>query len=156
MEVGLYDAGYRHLHLDDCWAAKERNATGFPYPEIDHFPNGESAPAATSAEKPSSRSFGVARQRELAPYPSPSCPFFVSFHLAHRGSPLLVAGDRGLVSSAELLRAAGMKPVIDYIHSRGLRFGICKQPCRLFPVPGAGQQPRPLNGIIDCHAAPVL
>jgi hypothetical protein len=73
-----------------------------------------------------------------------------------RGSPLLVAGDRGLVSSAELLRAAGMKPVIDYIHSRGLRFGICKQPCRLFPVPGAGQQPRPLNGIIDCHAAPVL
>jgi alpha-galactosidase len=40
MEVGLYEAGYRHLHLDDCWAAKERNATGFPYPEIDHFPNG--------------------------------------------------------------------------------------------------------------------
>jgi hypothetical protein len=119
MEVGLYDAGYRHLHLDDCWAAKERNATGFPYPEIDHFPNGESAPAATSAEKPSSRSFGVARQRELAPYPSPSCPFFVSFHLAHRGSPLLVAGDRGPVSSAGLLRAAGMKPVIDYVHSKG-------------------------------------
>jgi hypothetical protein len=34
------DAGYRHLHLDDCWAAKERNATGYPYPEHDHFPNG--------------------------------------------------------------------------------------------------------------------
>lgn len=40
MEVGLYDAGYRHLHLDDCWAAKERNATGYAYPEKDHFPNG--------------------------------------------------------------------------------------------------------------------
>ena len=40
MEVGLYEAGYRHLHLDDCWAAKERNATGYSYPEKDHFPNG--------------------------------------------------------------------------------------------------------------------
>ena len=40
MEVGLYEAGYRHLHLDDCWAAKERNATGYPYPEKDHFPDG--------------------------------------------------------------------------------------------------------------------
>ena len=65
-----------------------------------------------------------------------------------------MAGDRGLVSPAGLLRAAGMKPVIDYIHSRGLRFGICKPPCRLFPVPG-GQQPRPLSGMVDCHAAPV-
>ena len=25
---------------DDCWAATERNATGYPYPEVDHFPNG--------------------------------------------------------------------------------------------------------------------
>ena len=28
-EVGLYKAGYRHFHLDDCWADLERNATGF-------------------------------------------------------------------------------------------------------------------------------
>ena len=40
VEVGLYDAGYRHLHLDDCWAAQERNATGFPFPQLDHFPDG--------------------------------------------------------------------------------------------------------------------
>jgi len=39
-EVGLYDAGYRHFHLDDCWADKERNATGFLQAERDHFPNG--------------------------------------------------------------------------------------------------------------------
>jgi alpha-galactosidase len=40
IEVGLYDAGYRHFHLDDCWADLERNATGFLQPERDHFPNG--------------------------------------------------------------------------------------------------------------------
>ena len=27
------------FHLDDCWAGG-RNATGFLYPEMDHFPNG--------------------------------------------------------------------------------------------------------------------
>ena len=40
IEVGLYAAGYRHFHLDDCWAATERNATGYLMPEADHFPNG--------------------------------------------------------------------------------------------------------------------
>eukprot|EP00440_Ansanella_granifera_P031133 gb/GFBE01033808.1/.p1 GENE.gb/GFBE01033808.1/~~gb/GFBE01033808.1/.p1 ORF type:complete len:444 (+),score=87.29 gb/GFBE01033808.1/:1-1332(+) len=39
-EVGLYDAGYRHFHLDDCWADVERNASGFLQAERDHFPNG--------------------------------------------------------------------------------------------------------------------
>jgi len=39
VDVGLYDAGYRHFHLDDCWAGG-RNETGFLYPEADHFPNG--------------------------------------------------------------------------------------------------------------------
>lgn len=38
--VGLYDAGYRHFHLDDCWADVERNASGFLQAERDHFPNG--------------------------------------------------------------------------------------------------------------------
>jgi len=37
--VGLYDAGYRHFHLDDCWAGG-RNETGFLYGEKDHWPNG--------------------------------------------------------------------------------------------------------------------
>merc|ERR1712216_1111075 len=40
MEVGLYDAGYRHFHLDDCWADLERNASGFLQAERDHFPHG--------------------------------------------------------------------------------------------------------------------
>ena len=38
-ELGLFEAGYRHFHLDDCWAGG-RNATGYLYPEKDHFPNG--------------------------------------------------------------------------------------------------------------------
>lgn len=40
LETGLYEAGYRHFHLDDCWADLERNATGFLQGERDHFPNG--------------------------------------------------------------------------------------------------------------------
>ena len=42
ISLGLYAAGYRHLHLDDCWAGP-RNATGFLTPEADHFPNGMKA-----------------------------------------------------------------------------------------------------------------
>ena len=38
-DVGLYQAGYRHFHLDDCWAGG-RNASGYLYPEPPHFPNG--------------------------------------------------------------------------------------------------------------------
>eukprot|EP00943_MAST-04B_sp_MAST-4B-sp1_P000007 g7.t1 len=38
-ELGLFDAGYRHFHLDDCWAGG-RNSTGYLYPEKNHFPNG--------------------------------------------------------------------------------------------------------------------
>lgn len=41
--VGLYDAGYRHFHLDDCWADLQRNASGFLQAERDHFPNGMKA-----------------------------------------------------------------------------------------------------------------
>ena len=37
--VGLYDAGYRHFHLDDCWAGP-RNATGYLTADPKHFPNG--------------------------------------------------------------------------------------------------------------------
>mmetsp|Transcript_71589 Transcript_71589/g.125298 ORF Transcript_71589/g.125298 Transcript_71589/m.125298 type:complete len:623 (-) Transcript_71589:83-1951(-) len=38
-EVGLYDAGYRHFHLDDCWAGG-RDDEGKLVPEPRHFPNG--------------------------------------------------------------------------------------------------------------------
>jgi alpha-galactosidase len=37
---GLYDAGYRHIHLDDCWSIVERNATGFIQADPNRFPNG--------------------------------------------------------------------------------------------------------------------
>ena len=40
IETGLYDAGYRHLHLDDCWAGRQRNATGFIQPDPARFPGG--------------------------------------------------------------------------------------------------------------------
>jgi alpha-galactosidase len=40
IEAGLYDAGYRHLHLDDCWAGKTRNATGYIQPDATRFPRG--------------------------------------------------------------------------------------------------------------------
>jgi alpha-galactosidase len=39
VEVGFYEAGYRHFHLDDCWAGG-RFDNGTVYPEQDHFPNG--------------------------------------------------------------------------------------------------------------------
>ena len=39
-EVGLFDAGYRHFHLDDCWADHERNASGFLQADRQHFPKG--------------------------------------------------------------------------------------------------------------------
>lgn len=39
VSLGLAQAGYKHVHLDDCWAGP-RNATGFITPEPDHFPNG--------------------------------------------------------------------------------------------------------------------
>jgi hypothetical protein len=28
LEVGLYEAGYRTIHLDDCWANAGRNSSG--------------------------------------------------------------------------------------------------------------------------------
>ena len=40
IETGLYDAGYRHLHLDDCWAGRQRNASGFIQPDPARFPGG--------------------------------------------------------------------------------------------------------------------
>ena len=30
-DLGLYEAGYRHFHLDDCWAGG-RNASGYLFP----------------------------------------------------------------------------------------------------------------------------
>eukprot|EP00040_Diaphanoeca_grandis_P023005 m.124567 g.124567 ORF g.124567 m.124567 type:complete len:580 (-) comp29065_c0_seq7:159-1898(-) len=36
--TGLYDAGYRHFHLDDCWSISQRNATGFIQADPARFP----------------------------------------------------------------------------------------------------------------------
>lgn len=38
--LGFKDAGYTAFHLDDCWADKNRNESGFLQGELDHFPNG--------------------------------------------------------------------------------------------------------------------
>lgn len=57
IELGFPKFGYRHFHLDDCWANHDRNESGFLQGELDHFPN-------------------------------------------------------------------GMKPVVDYVHSKGLTFGL--------------------------------
>jgi hypothetical protein len=35
-----HDFRYRHLHLDDCWAATERNATGHIQADPARFPGG--------------------------------------------------------------------------------------------------------------------
>jgi len=43
VSLGFPDAGYHHFHLDDCWANKDRNSTGFLQGELDHFPNGMKA-----------------------------------------------------------------------------------------------------------------
>jgi alpha-galactosidase len=48
---GLYDAGYRHFHLDDCWAGtvnktgqnQGRNATGYLEADAHLFPGGMKA-----------------------------------------------------------------------------------------------------------------
>ncbi len=37
ISLGFYEHGYRHFHLDDCWANVDRNATGFLQGELDHF-----------------------------------------------------------------------------------------------------------------------
>jgi len=39
-ETGLYDAGYRHFHLDDCWSIAERTSDGLIQPDPARFPNG--------------------------------------------------------------------------------------------------------------------
>ena len=38
-DLGLFDAGYRHFHLDDCWAGG-RNSSGYLFPEKKNWPNG--------------------------------------------------------------------------------------------------------------------
>jgi len=40
VDLGFKEVGYTGFHLDDCWADKERNASGFLQGERDHFPNG--------------------------------------------------------------------------------------------------------------------
>eukprot|EP00049_Salpingoeca_infusionum_P006579 m.108745 g.108745 ORF g.108745 m.108745 type:complete len:425 (+) comp13354_c0_seq2:163-1437(+) len=42
---GMYDAGYRYINLDDCWAAMDRDANGDIQPDPDRFPSGMKAVA---------------------------------------------------------------------------------------------------------------
>ena len=39
-DLGMYAVGYRHFHLDDCWSATARNASGFLRPDPLLFPKG--------------------------------------------------------------------------------------------------------------------
>ncbi|PCH37488.1 glycoside hydrolase family 27 protein [Wolfiporia cocos MD-104 SS10] len=38
--LGLQDAGYTHVNLDDCWAEKNRSAEGLLVPNQERFPSG--------------------------------------------------------------------------------------------------------------------
>jgi len=38
--LGLIDVGYKQLNLDDCWASKNRSATGLLVPDPAKFPSG--------------------------------------------------------------------------------------------------------------------
>ena len=38
--VGLAEAGYRHFHLDDCWAGSRDAVSGKILPDVERFPNG--------------------------------------------------------------------------------------------------------------------
>jgi len=38
--LGLIDVGYKQLNLDDCWASKNRSATGLLVPDPTKFPSG--------------------------------------------------------------------------------------------------------------------
>lgn len=38
--LGLQDAGYTHVNLDDCWAEKNRSAEGLLVPNSERFPSG--------------------------------------------------------------------------------------------------------------------
>lgn len=37
---GMYDAGYTHVNLDDCWEACERDKNNNIQPDSDRFPSG--------------------------------------------------------------------------------------------------------------------
>ena len=40
VESGMRDAGYRYLVIDDCWAQRERDASGHLVPNPEKFPHG--------------------------------------------------------------------------------------------------------------------
>lgn len=45
IELGLKDAGYEYLVIDDCWAEKSRDENGRLVPDKEKFPNGIKAVA---------------------------------------------------------------------------------------------------------------
>ena len=70
IEAGLYDAGYRHLHLDDCWAATERTAAGNIQPDPARFPGGMKVVADYVHSK--GLVFGLCKDRDAASIVTPS------------------------------------------------------------------------------------
>lgn len=44
-DLGLLDAGYQYLVIDDCWSLKERDKNGYLVPDPNKFPNGMKAVA---------------------------------------------------------------------------------------------------------------
>ena len=40
VELGLKDAGYEYVVIDDCWSEKERDGQGRLVPDKNKFPNG--------------------------------------------------------------------------------------------------------------------
>jgi alpha-galactosidase len=40
LSLGLKDAGYQYLNIDDCWHSKQRNSSGFLVPDPQKWPQG--------------------------------------------------------------------------------------------------------------------
>ncbi|KAI8633669.1 glycoside hydrolase family 27 protein [Xylariaceae sp. FL1651] len=45
VSLGLKDAGYTYVNIDDCWSQKSRNSSGYLVPDSSKFPNGIKAVA---------------------------------------------------------------------------------------------------------------
>ncbi|KAI3321477.1 glycoside hydrolase family 27 protein [Xylariaceae sp. AK1471] len=45
VSLGLKDAGYVYVNIDDCWSSKSRNSSGYLVPDSSKFPNGIKAVA---------------------------------------------------------------------------------------------------------------
>tara|TARA_Y100000780_G_C13510191_1_gene349619 strand:- start:93 stop:509 length:417 start_codon:yes stop_codon:yes gene_type:complete len=67
-DLGLYAAGYRHFHLDDCWANHERTPAGDLIPDTTNFPNGLTPVIDYAHSK--GLAFGLYTSGECSPAPA--------------------------------------------------------------------------------------